>query len=469
MPQLPTYNSQERISPQTTAPIQTGAAQRATAVSGPILDAATEINKKWQEANDVIQYTSAKASYETSMADILNRASNDPDYNGSDKYFKEIDKAKKDSLKGFSNNQLAQRTGFEFDNSGYETKLKVENVFRKKQLDFAGVELTRGLDVLSLKVSNASSSEEAKKYNREINTLLDMNIRSGVITREQAEKQLKETKEKSVSYEISNDPSLETKSSPVLQELQKGDNGRYSFLDSIQREKAVKEARQKINENKQYATEVKVDSRLQVLNDFANGKIDWKNSDDLIRQLTIKDPELGEAIKKGTDTLFIPDQNEEAFVEATKKVFSASTKEEVSTYLMNVLNANGNKEIGRERLAILINSATERAKELKTSHDSQPITPSPKQIEISSAVKTLIINSNPLFSTANLIVNFFKNLSSGSSPQESQVNAVKTEVNRTNPLSIKYKVGDTVTNSNGISGEVVGFNDNGSPIIKRKR
>ena len=67
-----------------------------------------------------------------------------------------------------------------------------------------------------------------------------------------------------------------------------------------------------------------------------------------------------------------------------------------------------------------------------------------------------------------MIINYFRGLFSGKSPQEAHTNAVNGEIKRVNPLNTQYKIGDTITNPAGISGEVVGFNENGSPIIRRK-
>ena len=99
------------------------------------------------------------------------------------------------------------------------------------------------------------------------------------------------------------------------------------------------------------------------------------------------------------------------------------------------------------------------------------IIPIPSSIptnEIDSIVKSFTLSANPVLSTPNLIINFFKNLASGKSPKDAHDESMKNEINRTNPLSMKYKIGDTITNSRGQSAEVIGFNENGSPILKRK-
>ena len=79
-----------------------------------------------------------------------------------------------------------------------------------------------------------------------------------------------------------------------------------------------------------------------------------------------------------------------------------------------------------------------------------------------------IINDPNHKDKAGILDNFFKFLNGGQSPQDAHTNAVNTNVIKDNPLPIKHKLGDIITNSRNEQGQVVGFNDNGTPIIRKK-
>ena len=216
--------------------------------------------------------------------------------------------------------------------------------------------------------------------------------------------------------------------------------------------------------------ENKISDRFNYLNLIANGKLDWQNSPEVIRNIAIKDPTLAESMQKVIDSqgeYFPEEADNEAYADLTKNVFTAGSKEEISDFLIEALNTP-TKEISKDRLAILVSAAQERAKSLPVSENDEPTALSPKQNEIDAGVKSIINTKNKQFSIGDMIVNFFKGIISGKSVQDAHTEAVKSEINRTNPLSVKYKVGDIITNSKGESAEIVGFNDNGSPMLKRK-
>jgi hypothetical protein len=161
---------------------------------------------------------------------------------------------------------------------------------------------------------------------------------------------------------------------------------------------------------------------------------------------------------------YFPEETKnEAYADLVKNVFSAGSKEEVSNFLVEALHASANKEISRDRLAIIVSAAQERAKSLPVGINDEPSTLSPQQNEIDAGVKSIIDNPFKNFNPGNMIDNFFKALGMGKTPQEAHSEAVKSEVNRTNPLSVKHKVDDVITLPNGKLFQITGFTDTGSP------
>lgn len=193
MPKFPSYQSQRSLTIEPTSPLHQGAAQEATA-GAPVLEAAANITQKWNNALDTMQYTSAKASFESGMLDILNRAEQDTDYNGADKYFKELAELRRVTIKGFNNKMVEEKASFEFGSSSNEARLKIDNIFRKKQLSQSRAMLGHGIDTLIEKRVFAATPDEAMKAEQEIGTLLSMNQQAGVISPEEAQKMGTRTK-----------------------------------------------------------------------------------------------------------------------------------------------------------------------------------------------------------------------------------------------------------------------------------
>ena len=225
------------------------------------------------------------------------------------------------------------------------------------------------------------------------------------------------------------------------------------------------------NQTEKIKLESKISDRFDYIGRIANGTLSWEDSPQVIRGIAIKDPQLAEAMTKVVDSkeeYFPEEANNEAYQDLVKNVFTAGSKEEVSNFLVEALDATANKEISRDRLAILVSAAQERAKSLPVNENDEPVALSPKQNEIDAGVKSIINTKNKQFSVGDMLTNFFKGIASGQSATAAHSDVVKSEINRTNPLSIKHKIGDIITNSKGESAEIVGFNDNGSPMLKRK-
>jgi len=440
--------------------IQTGASKNFEAM-GQVLGTAQDITQKWNTAVNSMQETTAKTQATDFILQLENEAETDPNINGLESRRAALDHAKQGWLKGIANGSFKTKLDLELSHMVNASSIKLKNTYAKKAV-FADNQNTWSLLQNYAKIGTPEAHQEA--FN-----LLQTKVAGGFYTPEQASSLLNKAQKVGVQTDIYSDPASMDSESMVLAELEKGPKGKYSYLDGEERIKFIKESRRVIKQNRLYQAEERVNSRLSILNDFADGKIDPATNPELLNSIAIQDPELGEAILKGNDTTFIPKLDNEAFAEVTKEVFQASSREEISKYLLNTLSRNANKDISRERLAILIKAATERAKGLKATADSQPVTLPPEQVEKDSLVKSLLYSTNPLLSAPNMLVNFFNAINKGSSPKEAHEAAVKTEVGRTNPLSLKYKVGDVVTNPQGISGEIIGFNDNGSPIIRRKR
>ena len=150
MPNFPRYESKGQLTTQQPSPLapedNTGKMVQA---AGEVGKNAIEIGLKWKQATDTIQKTTAMANFKTGMLDIQDRAGQDPDYNNSDKYFKEIEKLRSDNLKGFKDKQVEQEMASEFNYSSRVGQIQVENVYRKKTVAVGQANSLKMLDILS--------------------------------------------------------------------------------------------------------------------------------------------------------------------------------------------------------------------------------------------------------------------------------------------------------------------------------
>jgi hypothetical protein len=207
-----------------------------------------------------------------------------------------------------------------------------------------------------------------------------------------------------------------------------------------------------------------------VVKGIASGGIDLTDPNAAIK-LSGKNTKLGTAItaiQQDKGKYATEKEENKAFEKYAKSIFDSDSQEKINDLLIDALNAMGNKEISQDKLNIIVNAALGRAKTLKLDSKSAPVNSDPKQIEINGYVNAITRNTNPRFSTGDALVNFFKGVNDGKPSQDAYTDAIKTELTRNNPLMTKHKVGDIVTNSKGESAEVIGFNENGSPIIKKR-
>lgn len=221
-----------------------------------VMSTLQDVTQKWSDANDVMQYTEAKAKYEVAASDIQARAAADPNFKDSAKYFAELDKAKSLNLSGINNKQVVEKAALEFDYGNQIAKIKIGSQAKEKQLEYNKVMVKSNLDTLLQKKLSAATPAEAMQYDHQINNVLDLNVRSGVLTYAEADKQLKDSQKTSVQYEIYNDPSTQETQSTLLKEL-RDPNGKYEYLDPDTRLSLIEESQRRIFQNNQtYKREV---------------------------------------------------------------------------------------------------------------------------------------------------------------------------------------------------------------------
>lgn len=181
MPSIPNYTATKNIKANQAAPFR-NEAEQPFKDQQKIIGTLTDSAQQWSNANDVMQYTEAKAKYETQTADIRSRAAADENFKNSEKYYKELEDAKKNSLAGIKNQQVGNKLGQEFEYDNKLTAIKMGADFNRKQLEYNKVQVATNLDALQQKKLTAVTSAESKQYEYQINELLNAQVNSGVLS-----------------------------------------------------------------------------------------------------------------------------------------------------------------------------------------------------------------------------------------------------------------------------------------------
>lgn len=180
MPDFPRYESRESIN--TGAPSN---ALREKVGVGPdvgpvIVEGLSKIAQGFATTLDRSQRNTAELNFKKGMLDIMNRAENDPDYNNSKEYFKEIEKLKGESIKGLSFGPTKHELSTDFDLQAKVAGIKIDNLYKKKIIDLGRA---TALESLDLEIENPVEGWE-DRIKRNINN----QVESQLISRDDAYK-----------------------------------------------------------------------------------------------------------------------------------------------------------------------------------------------------------------------------------------------------------------------------------------
>ena len=242
MPQLPVYEARGNIQARTSAPLRNEAGA-SFEQDRQVLGTLQNITQQWQDANDVMQYTEAKANFGVAVADIQTRAYQDPDYKNAEKYNKELIQARKNSLMGISNQQIAGRIGTEFDYETEVAQIKMGAQFKQKQIAHNQVMVKTNLDTLLQNKLTAATPAESEQYNLKIQELLTLNVGTGVLSPEEAGEILKKSAYESAENMVYADPDF------AIQKLESENLG----FDERTKNKLIGEAQQLIKKREDLA------------------------------------------------------------------------------------------------------------------------------------------------------------------------------------------------------------------------
>lgn len=242
MPTLPVYNAQNNIRPTTGEPLRNEAGAPFE-MAREVVSTMQTVAQKWSDANDVMQYTEAKAKYELAVADIEMRANADPDFRKAPDYLAELAKAKETALSTVTSPQVTNKASFEFDYGNQLSGMKIGGQFRKKQMVNNLANLSTAMASLQAKRFTTDNPNERNATELEIDRLRASNLYSGLVSKSEMDEIDGKALFKAVESAVYANPDIS------LVKLNKEDFG----LDPKSHNKLITEAQQIIKKREDLA------------------------------------------------------------------------------------------------------------------------------------------------------------------------------------------------------------------------
>ena len=361
MATFPTYNSNGNINVRPAGPEQNTAADSFKPLQQ-VEETLTGITQKLSDANDVMQYTKAKTNADMAIAQQENLAANDPNPDNVEMHLKAIQEVQKNSVKGVSNQMVAGKLQSEISQASLLAGMKIDSIFKKKQMNQNEYKLYDAASTASFNKSNAITEAAGQQVEHDFMNTINANIISGLITPERGHQLVNNYKMGVVQADINKDMATDLDRSKVYKNLTEG---KYGELDYKQMNEATNMIHKRVKENVQLGKEIQYQTEASIAQDIANNNYpDVSKLSEQINHGTIS-PKFAEAVIKATtspSTVAAETDNEE-FSKLTQEIFKSKDKDNVKKVLVNILHGNGNGQLSKDDLGVLINSAMLQGKQ----------------------------------------------------------------------------------------------------------
>ena len=372
MPNFPTYNATGNIDNNPVAPERHTAAHSLDGAKE-LQQTASDLLTHWEHVQNTMQITKAKADATMAITAQEQAAMADPNPENVGAHLKELQRIKQAAPKGITNKDEAEKFGVEMDQDTYLAGLRIDAIFKKKQLFQNDQKLDQYATTASYQKANAVSEAAGMQVEADYMNTLNENYMRGAITKERADGLMKQFKLGVVKAHISNETATNLNDSQTYKDIRANKDG----LDLQENEKAMNMLKSRIKENKEIDVKNIINGRIDLINKIASGEVTWRNADK-ISEIGQKDIKMGEALNNvfKADSQWpakeykSEDEQNQYFSELVKNIFAKDTKEELSGYLTKLLDENASRNISKDRLSILINAANQRAKNLATTKGS---------------------------------------------------------------------------------------------------
>lgn len=200
-----------------------------------------------ERAQSLAERTKAENQLESKLADIQNRASQDPDVTPEKhkKYQDELDQARNEAASGISLPYNRSLFNYSAEHRTKVAKITVDNAFTKRTIDSAKAELTNFMDNQKNKYISTDNPLLRQNAILERDHKIDEMVNSGFMARNDAEKAKlaanKQWNEDKMAFDVNRDPYT------AAEELKKGEEGFYRGLDAKLREEYRVKAETRVN------------------------------------------------------------------------------------------------------------------------------------------------------------------------------------------------------------------------------
>jgi len=457
MPEFPRYQSQGQLTTQTPsvqAPENTDG--QVLEKVGQVAQNATENAIKWSNAVDTIQTTTAKNNFKNGILDIENRAQNDPNYNNSDQYFKEIEKLKTDSLKGFSNESAKSQAAIDLGYEGSVSQIKIQNLYKKKMIDVGQA------STMSLIDSEVNNPSENSLLN--IQKLLNQQVSAGILDHKDAYTMLRKANEDLGVNRINKDLYLAQTPEQVDAVTQGITSGAYEkggvTIDPSKKKSLldIAESARKNTEKKIEAQQIEAQTqnRMDTVTSIASGKTPIEDIN--IPEIAQYDPQLAGTLTKVKDFMVnynpkLPPKEQalssagllntqqvlqmKNYARSITDVFMQDDNKQLSDFVLRELEKKGDGLTPSVKIAAFANLAALKAK-VNNQQSAPDAETADKFFAIKNAVKFLEA-SNPYLAARTIGDFVVKNYLSGTKGHKQIMNEARS-VLRDNIIGIHKSV-----------------------------
>ena len=257
MPDFPRVNSQARVNtgldtrPQEV--MQQGAGDQLNII-GQAAGQVSDITMKWAAAVDNMAETAIKSNMATGIAQINQESLNDQDINGEKNKIEQLKKLRSSAIgKGLQNKSTEQQLALQLDSQVGIASLEINNIYAKKKILADRLNTQNMLENyagIRSQAVQAGNNMIVAETDKNAFDLIQKKVATQLMTPAQGKEAWTSYRLGSVDFDVQSDTSTMQKSSPVLQELLKGKEGRYNFLTNDELSDKIKASKINIWRNK---------------------------------------------------------------------------------------------------------------------------------------------------------------------------------------------------------------------------
>lgn len=355
MPTIPQYESTGNIQARTPEPLRKEAADSFQDVNE-LTSTLSQIAQDWQETENVIELSTAKAAFSTKLAAIKAEAAQDPDFKNSPLYAEKINKARQDSLYMISSKSLQESASIDFEKDSAIAQIKIDSQFRQKGMGAWKV-ATESM-IMAEANNDYATLQEKRQADENMATYIGTGVAKGMIDVAQADKMHKSYNDQQIENDIFRDPNLF---------LEREKEGWYDFENDKEREQKTRKAERLIKNNDNYEKWIKKQKNIAGSYDLSNDLLNGTLTNDKVELLRDSGNITDTTAAVFSDILVngkfeVPDSTPTGTPDYFLRLLDKAVDEkaDINDIILDASKAYGKGEMGHNQYAYFVNGAKER-------------------------------------------------------------------------------------------------------------